>query len=147
MEKSPRRPSSASKPGAAHPADVPDATPSAFVPSEEAIERRSRRWQWIGLSFLAIVAVGAVVVMVYWPRLKPKPPRVLDAVEKVAENYLDALVRQDEEAARKLSTIEEPPAIRSIRSFAHQKARDQPDQGLVRASGDLAQADRRGVHL
>lgn len=129
MEKSPRRPSSASKPGAAHPADVPEATPSTFVPSEEAVERRSRRWQWMGLSFLALVAVGAVVVMVYWPRLKPKPPRVLDAVEHVAKNYLDALVHQDEESARKLSTIDEPPAIRSIRSFAHQKARDHQIKG------------------
>ncbi len=67
--------------------------------------------------------------MVYWPRLKPKPPRILDAVEHVAKNYLDALVRQDEESARKLSTIDEPPGIRSIRSLSHQKARDQQFKG------------------
>ena len=132
MDKTPRRPSSAasstSEARAASPANVPAATPSTFVPSDEAVERRSRRWQWFELSFLASVAVGAVVVMVYWPRLKPKP-RVLDAVEHVAKNYLDALVHQDEESARKLSTIDEPPAIRSVRSFAHERARDHQIKG------------------
>ncbi len=128
MEKSPQRPSSAPKPEAARAAEVPAATESTFVPSEEAVERRSRRWQWIGLSLLAILATGAVVVMVYWPRLKPKP-RVLDEVEHVAKSYLDALVRQDEESARKLSTIDEPPAIRSVRSFAHQKVHDHQIKG------------------
>jgi hypothetical protein len=140
MEKSSRRPSSAepsaSKPRAGRPADEPAATASTFAPSEEAIERRSRRWQWIGLSVLALLAIGAVVVMVYWPRLKPKP-RNLDAVEHVAKNYLDALVRQDEESARKLSTIDEPPGIRSVRSFAHQKAHDHPLKGSFAPLGKL----------
>ncbi len=75
---------------------------------------------------LAIVAIGAVGVMVYWPRLKPKPP---DAVEKVAGDYLDALVRQDEETARRLSTVEEPPGIGSHRDVFHQKSRDRRARG------------------
>ena len=86
---------------------------SAFTPSRDAIERRSRRWLWIGLSLLTILAVGAVGYMVYLPRLKPKPPRQRDAVETVAGAYLDALARDDNEAAGKLSTIEEPPGIGS----------------------------------
>ena len=128
MEKSPRSPSSASNPEATDPPDVPDAAPSTFVPSEEAVERRSRSWRWIGLGLLAVLAIGAVVVMVYWPRLKPKP-RNLDAVEHVAKDYLDALVRQDEQSARKLSTIDEPPGIRQVRSFAHQKVHDHQSRG------------------
>jgi hypothetical protein len=97
-----------------------------FVPSEEAKERRRLRWWWIALTLLSLVAVGAVAVMVYWPRLKPKP---LDAVETVAAAYLDALVRQDEEATRKLGTVEEPPAIGSYRDLHHQKADDRAIRG------------------
>jgi hypothetical protein len=99
-----------------------------FVPSEEARERRSRRWWGIGLIVLTILAVGAVGVMVYWPRLKPKP-RVMDEVETAAGAYLDALVRQDEETARRLGTVEEPPAIGSYRDAYHQKARDRRIRG------------------
>jgi len=101
---------------------------SVFVPSEQAQERRSRRWWWIGLFFLTGAAVGAVVVMVYWPRFKPKP-RHLDDVEKVAGDYLGALVRQDDEAARRLGTVEEPPGIASHRDVYHQKARDRSIRG------------------
>ncbi len=109
----------------------PSAAESAFIPSEDAIQRRSRRWQWIGLGLLAILAVGAVGVMVYWPRLsiKPRPPRQRDAVELVAGDYLDALARQDNEAAGKLSTIEEPPGIGSVRSLGRQRPRDQTLKG------------------
>lgn len=105
------------------PADPPE---SVFVPSEEAKERRHRRWWWIGLAVLSLAAVGAVVVMVYWPRIKPRP---LDAVETVAGAYLDALVRQDEEATRKLGTVDEPPAIGSYRDLHHQKAGDRVIRG------------------
>jgi hypothetical protein len=121
MENSPRR---ASSPPPADP--VP--AESVFVPSEEARERRSHRWWWIGLIVLTVMAVGAVGVMVYWPRLKPKP-RDADAVEKAAGAYLDALVRQDEETARRLGTVEEPPAISSYRDAHHQKAHDRRIRG------------------
>ncbi len=128
MAKSPTRPPIPPSP-AEPPADAPVAAPSAFIPSEEAIERRSRRWRWIGLSLLTILAVAAVGVMVYWPRFKPNPPRERDAVERIAGSYLDALTRQDDEAAKKLGTIEEPPAIRSVRGVVHQKVRDRRLKG------------------
>ncbi len=99
---------------------------SVFIPSEQAEERRSRQILWIGAGLMMIVAIGAVVAMVYWPRIKPRP---LDAVEKVASAYLDALVRQDEQAASKLGTVEEPPAIASYRDIYHQKARDREIRG------------------
>jgi hypothetical protein len=107
----------------------PPPVDSVFVPSEAARERRSRRWWWIALASLAIVAVGSVGVMVYWPRLKPRPPRGLDAVETAAGAYLDALVRQDEETAQRLGTVEEPPAIASYRDAYHQRARDRVIKG------------------
>jgi hypothetical protein len=106
----------------------PPSKESVFVPSEEARERRWRRWWWVGLGLLTIVAVGLVGVMVYWPRFKPKP-RDTDAVEKAAGAYLDALVRQDEETIRRLGTVEEPPAIGSYRDAYHQKARDRVIRG------------------
>ncbi len=101
---------------------------SVFVPSAGATERRSKRWWWIGLSLVTLVAIGAVGVMIYWPRLKPRP-RQLDAVETVAGQYLGALVRQDEEATSKLGTVEEPPGIGSYRDVYHQKARDRQLKG------------------
>jgi hypothetical protein len=64
--------------------------------------------------------------MVAWPRFRPRP---LDTVERVAQEYLQSLVRQDGEAARKLSTIDDPPGIRSVRSVTHQKNRDQRLKG------------------
>ncbi|MGP0064804.1 MAG: hypothetical protein ACLQGP_14550 [Isosphaeraceae bacterium] len=110
-------------------ASAPDSGESAFVPSKDAIERKSRKWQWIGLGLVTILAIGAVGYMVYRPALKPKPPRERDAVERVAGAYLEALARQDNEAAGKLSTIEEPPGIGSVRSLGRQRARDQTLKG------------------
>ena len=82
------------------------------------------------------MAVGAVGVMVYWPRLKPKP-RDADAVEKVAGDYLDALVRQDEETARQAEhgrgASGDPLASRRLST--RRPATD--DQGLVRALAGL----------
>ncbi len=99
---------------------------SVFVPSEEAEERRSRSLLWVGAGLMMILGIGAVVTMVFWPRIKPRP---LDAIEKVAGAYLDALVRQDEQAASKLGTVEEPPGIASYRDLYHQKARDREIRG------------------
>ena len=123
MDKNARRPSAPAPKPAPRAAAEPGAAESVFVPSGEAIERRSRRWRWIGLGLLAIVAGAAVGVMVAWPRLRPRP-RNLDAVERVASDYLGALVRQDREAAGRLSTVDEPPAIRSVRTLAHERNRD-----------------------
>jgi hypothetical protein len=107
-----------------------------YVPSEEAVERRTRRWWWVGLGLLAIVAVVSVGVMVAWPRLKPRP-RNLDAVERVAESYLQALIRQDPETAKRLTTIEDPPAIRSVRSLTHNRTRDQRLRGSFAPLAEL----------
>lgn len=112
----------------------PPRNESVFVPSEQAEERASRRIWWIGLGLLSIATIGAVLAMVYWPRIKPRP---LDAVEKVAGAYLDALVRQDEEAAGKLGTVEEPPGIASYRNLNHQKARDRIVRGSFAPIADL----------
>ena len=143
MEKSrrlpPERPTAApsSEARPSSPAVGPESGESAFIPSKDAIERRSRRWQWIALGFVVLLAIGAVGVMVNWPRLKPTPPRQRDAVERVAGAYLDALARQDEEAARKLSTIEEPPGIGSVRSLGRQKPRDSHVKGSFAPLGTL----------
>src|SRR4051812_16794798 len=126
MDKSPRRPpDTAPAPApapaaAAPPTTAAGAAESVFIPSEQAIERRSRRWLWTGIGLLAVLSVGAVSVLVAWPRLKPRP-RNLDAVERVAGNYLNALIRDDHEAARQLSTIDEPPGIRSVRNLTHER--------------------------
>jgi hypothetical protein len=130
MEESSRRgapaPTTATAPGAAEPAQSAAAAGSVFVPSTSALERGSRRWRWLVLLLLASLAVAAVGVIVAWPRLRPRPP---DAVERVADEYLQALARGDSEAARRLSTIEDAPGIRSARSLRHQKDRDRRLKG------------------
>jgi hypothetical protein len=98
--------------------DPPREAGSVFVPSEAAKERRSLRWQWIALGVFALAAAGAVAVMVAWPRLNPKR---LDPVERVADTYLKALVADDAEAARRVATIDDPPAIRSVRSVVRDR--------------------------
>src|SRR3954468_11800572 len=136
MDKNARRPPTPDPAPAAPATTDAGAAGSVFISSPQAIERRSRRWLWIGLGLLAVLAVGAVGVMVAWPRLKPRP-RNLDAVERVAGNYLDALVRDDHEAARQLSTIDEPPGIRSVRNLTHERTRDQGLRGSFAPIGAL----------
>src|SRR5438067_908256 len=119
MDKNTRRPA-APAPKPLSRADEPAGAGSVFVPSGESLERHSRRGRWIGLVLLAIVLIAGVGIMVAWPRLRPRP-RNLDAVERVARDYLGALVRQDREAASRLSTVDEPPAIRSVGSLAHDR--------------------------
>jgi hypothetical protein len=90
--------------------DLASQATSVFVPAPAVPEPGARRWRWLALGFVAAVAIGAVGIMVAWPRLNP---RKLDPVERVAEGYLKALVNQDSEAAGRLGIVEEPPAIRS----------------------------------
>ena len=99
---------------------------SVFVPSAQALARRRLRWQRFVLGLLSLTAIAAVLFMVYRPRLKPHEP---DAVESAAGAYLDALVRQDDEAIHRLGTVEEPPAIRSHRDLSHRKAGDRQTRG------------------
>jgi len=76
-------------------------TPSAsvFVASSEPQTRSSRRRWFVGL---AVVVLAGLAALVLWPRLKPRP---IDPVERVAEEYLQSLIKGDETAQRRLSTI------------------------------------------
>jgi hypothetical protein len=95
--------------------------PPVFVPAPPAPDRPAGKWRWFLLGLFGIVAIGAVGVMVAWPRLQPKK---LDAVERVADAYLKALSSDDSDVARKYSTVEEPPAIRSVRNVKRQRDHD-----------------------
>ena len=79
-------------------------TPSAsvFVASSEPQTRSSRRRWFVGLAGLAVVVLAGLAALVLWPRLKPRP---IDPVERVAEEYLQSLIKGDETAQRRLSTI------------------------------------------
>ena len=91
-----------------------DEVTSVFVPAPDSTERPSRRWPWIGLGVLATLAMVAVGVIVAWPRVNLQR---LDPVERVADAYLQALVHNDTESARRLGTVEEPPGISSVRTI------------------------------
>jgi hypothetical protein len=101
------------------PAAPPAPEPSAFVPAEAPV--RPGRLRKLGMGFLGLIAIAAVAVAVSWPSLKrwwhPIPP---DPIEVAAGAYLQALAEGDYEAARRLGTVEEPPAIRSFRDLRRQ---------------------------
>jgi hypothetical protein len=104
---------------------------SVFVPSDGS--RAARKWRLAaGLVFLvlALTGVGGVVA---WPALKrwwhPVPPAPPDPVLNVASAYLKALAEGDSEAARRLGTVELPPAIRMYRAVQHEKADDRAVRG------------------
>jgi hypothetical protein len=67
-----------------------------------------------------------VAALVFWPRIKPRP---LDPVEQVAESYLKALASHDEAAQRRLSTIDEPPAIRSFQKVGRDPTQSRTVKG------------------
>jgi hypothetical protein len=113
---------------------VPVESPSVFVPSSEQEPAPSRRWAWFALGFLAVVAIGAVGVIIAWPELNP---RRLDPVERVAADYLNALAREDAVSARRLGTIDEPPAIRSVRRVTRDATRDQLLKGSFAPLGEF----------
>jgi hypothetical protein len=79
----------------------------------------------------AIVAVG---IMVAWPKLNP---RKLDPVERVAADYLKALTTDDSATIKRLGVVEEPPAIRSVRSLSHVPRRDEGLKGSFAPLGKL----------
>jgi len=82
------------------PASPPSA--SVFVASSESQNRSSRPRYFVGLAGLAVVVLAGLAALVLWPRLKPRP---IDPVERVAEEYLQSLIKGDETAQRRLSTI------------------------------------------
>jgi len=111
-----------------------DEAHSVFVPSEGASERRSLRVWWIVLGLFGLTALVAVATMVAWPQINP---RRLDPVEQVAESYLKALTKNDAESARRLSTIDEQPAIRSVRSIARDRRGSRTLKGSFAPIGEL----------
>ncbi len=114
--------------------DPAKAEPSVFVAAPQGRVASSRRWQWFALGFLAVVLVAAIVVLVAWPRLNP---RKSDPVERVAEAYLSSLAAQDFAGARRLATVEEPPAIRSVRNVTRDRAHDQRLKGSFAPLAEL----------
>jgi hypothetical protein len=112
----------------------PSAEPSVFVPSPDVRAPGSRRWPWFALGFLVVVAVGAVGVLVAWPQLNP---RRSDPVERVAEDYLSALADENAEGARRLATLDEPPAIRSVRQVRRDHTGDRRIKGSFAPLADL----------
>src|SRR5271157_5537111 len=106
----------------------PASTPSGsvFVPSSESQTRSSRRRWFVGLAALAVVVLAGLAALVLWPRLKPRP---IDPVERVAEEYLQSLIKGDETAQRRWSTIEEPPAIRSFQKIHRDRSRNRTVKG------------------
>ena len=91
---------------------------------------RPGRLRKLGLGVLMLLAVAAVAVAVAWPSLKhwwhPIPP---DPVEAAAVAYLQALADGDYEAAHRLGTVDEPPAIRSFRDVHRQPEGDRAIKG------------------
>ncbi len=100
------------------PEPAPASASNVFVPSSEAIERRSYLRWYLALSVLGLVAVGAVGVLVAWPLLHP---RKLDPVERVAQSFLDALVNDDAAALKRVSVVADPPAIRSAKGLTRDR--------------------------
>ena len=118
---------------------APDPAPlaeSVFVPASEAPRGKKRRpilW-----AFLILIPLAAVAVVIAWPRVEawwhPVPP---DPIEVAASGFLKALVEENEEDARRLSTIEDPPAIRSFRAVQHHRKNDKILKGTFRPIAKL----------
>ena len=108
------------------PPSAPLPSGSVFVPSTESRARSSRRHWIIGLAALVILVLGGVAALVLRPRIKPRP---LDPVEHVAQEYMQALVKGDETLQRRLSTVEEPPAIRSFQEIRRDRSRNRTVKG------------------
>jgi hypothetical protein len=112
----------------AGPASAKAPDPSVFVPAEAP--RRPGRLRKIGLGAIVVVLIAAVGVAVSWPALRrwwhPIPP---DPIEVAAGAYLQALADGDAEAAHRLGTVDEPPAIRSFRDVHRLPDRDRTIKG------------------
>ena len=145
-EKQPRPATSTSSSATAHQPESPSvslpsraatarvkgkAPESVFVPSDEEIERKPRRFRKLALGMLALLVLGGVGVIVALPYLnrKPLPPKPKDPVVETATAFLKALVEVKGEEAKKLSTLDLPPAIRTFRSVKHDPARNSSLKG------------------
>jgi hypothetical protein len=109
-------------------APAPAAAASVFVAADAP--RRPGRLRRLGLGLPLLIVVAAIGVAVAWPSLRrwwnPIPP---DPVEVVAGAYLRALADGDPEAAHRLGTIDEPPAIRSFAGVHRLPDRDRSIKG------------------
>lgn len=108
------------------PAEAPPA--SVYVPAEGT--RRPGRLRKLGLGLLLLLMVMAVGVAVSWHSLvdwwHPIPP---DPIALAADAYLQALADGDVESARRLGTVDEPPAIRSFRDVRRVPGGDRTIKG------------------
>jgi hypothetical protein len=111
-----------------------DAIASVFVPAVAEPGRRSHRGRWLLLGAVVVLVVSGVGLLVAWPRVNP---RKLDAVERVADDFLRALMTDDQEMIHRRSTIEEPPAISSFQSVRHDKSRTRTIRGSFAPLGKL----------
>jgi hypothetical protein len=113
---------------------VPTTVPAAMAPQPSAAEatvwvprdeaeahdhspRKARKTTAIALlATLPLMVLAVLVAGPLWSgRNRPvsSAKRPLEPTERIAAEYLDALVRGDDEVAHRLGTVEEPPAIRS----------------------------------
>jgi hypothetical protein len=117
----------------------PREDPSVFVPSGHGPEAPRRRWPIIASSVVLAASIAAVGIMVAWPRLKPArlKARQLDSVERVASDYLKAMSTDDTETVKKLGIVEEPPAIRTVRSVTRNPGSNRQIKGSFAPLGKL----------
>jgi hypothetical protein len=117
--------------------DRPEAAEaSVFVPSADAPRRRRLRPAL--LLALALIPAIAVAVVVAWPRIQawwhPVPP---DPIEAVASTFLRSLAEEKPEVAQQVSTLDDPPAIRSFRQVRRDRTRDRTLKGSFRPIAQL----------
>jgi DNA-directed RNA polymerase subunit RPC12/RpoP len=118
------------------PAEAPKAATTTWVaPAEvdaELEEERSpgRAWRIAGWAFLALVPLVAVGGLVAWPTIQDWwQPRITDPALKTAHSFLQAIVKGDTQTLRTVSTVAEPPAIRSFGQPRLDPARKQRIKG------------------
>ncbi len=102
------------------PTDQADEVSSVFRPSADARERKSSRRKWIAAVLLLLLLGGVATFLAVWPRFRKRP---LDVAERIAKAYLQALVDHDDAALRRVSVVEDHPAIRDFHDPTRDKAR------------------------
>ncbi len=117
---------SRSQPASRTPAPAVDEVTSVFRPSQESRARSTWRRNRAVLGALLLLSAAAAAALVAWPKLRP---RSNDPVERVSEDYLEALAKNDAEVQGRLGVVEEPPAIRAFRDVARDRSKDQTIKG------------------